>query len=160
MQNSQADEGSHFLGFAGLLELVSRLQADLEEPKGISPSDFDLFKRQLIEVEANCSSLIEENKEIRCSMSAFKDSLEVALKENNHLHSQIFELRKQLDEFDDEQKESNKLRHEIQLTLLQLRKVQEDLERYSLFNQHQRKLLNANIKFQAKSVALLTSLDI
>ena len=93
-------------------------------------------------------------------MSAFKDSLEVALKENNHLHSQIFELRKQLDEFDDEQKESNKLRHEIQLTLLQLRKVQEDLEHYSLFNQHQRKLLNANIKFQAKSVALLTSLDI
>ena len=114
MQNSQADEGSHFLGFAGLLELVSRLQADLEEPKGISPSDFDLFKRQLIEVEANCSSLIEENKEIRCSMSAFKDSLEVALKENNHLHSQIFELRKQMYEFDDEQKESNKFRHEIQ----------------------------------------------
>ena len=120
------------------------------------------FVALLESAEARSDSLLKDIEEARSQLSIKVEELErvvvqrnIALKENSEARRSAEDLKRQMYELRSEVK---RLREGADLTKLQLRQVQEELEYYFALSLRQGEVLRDSERLQERSISLLSEI--
>ena len=139
---SEAPNDPCLPSFLELTQALGRLVADVENAKRFSNEQLAFFEQQINDLKSVCDGLAKERDDAI-------DQLKAICKEKDELGIQLDELRGAKQESDD-------ARRETESALLQLARVQKELEHYFLLSSQQFKLLDEYRNLEARAAVLLS----